>query len=136
MQVLSSAELDDQVFFARTHAEALMQIFSVRKWSRKNIVHQLQKHCRTVFLRRVNCFLLDFGKLSAILKITSTVFQLAASFLTSRARHNAINTVMPSYLQCLDTFKILWHCAAARKCILHNYCTLPALQHPHIWTES
>ena len=61
-------EIDDQVFSARTLAEALMQLFSVCKWPSKNIVQRLQKRRRTVFLRRVNGFLQDFGKISTTLK--------------------------------------------------------------------
>ena len=37
------AEINDQVFSARTFAEALMQLFSVCKWPSKNIVQRLQK---------------------------------------------------------------------------------------------
>ena len=62
------AEIDDQIFSARTLAEALMQLFSVCKWPSKNSVQRLQKRYRRVFLRRVNGFLRDFGKLSATLK--------------------------------------------------------------------
>ena len=62
------AEINNQVFSARTLAEALMQLFSVCKWSSKNTVQRLKKRCRRVFLRRVNGFLQDFGKLSATLK--------------------------------------------------------------------
>ena len=62
------AKIDDQVFSARTLAKALMQLFPVCKWPSKNILQRLQKRCRSVFLRRVNGFLQDFGKLSSILK--------------------------------------------------------------------
>ena len=55
-------------FFARTLEETLKQLFSLCKCPNKNIVQQLQKRCERVFLRRVNDFLQDFGKLSAILK--------------------------------------------------------------------
>ena len=62
------AEIDDQVFSARTLAEAFDATFFVCKRPGKNIVQQLQKRCRRVFLRRVKGFLRDFGKLSATLK--------------------------------------------------------------------
>ena len=72
-----------------------------------------------------------FRKTFRNIKITSAAFQLAASFLTSRAyvRHNAINTAMPTYL---DTFRLY------RIVLLQDnvkYCTITVhYQHPYIWT--
>ena len=42
------AEIDDQVFSARTLAEALMQLHFVCKWPSKNTVQRLQKRCRRI----------------------------------------------------------------------------------------
>ena len=71
--------MDDQVFSARALAEAFMQLFlCVNGLARllsndcrnvaEGLQQRLQKRCRRVFLQRVNGFLQDFGKLSAILK--------------------------------------------------------------------
>ena len=74
------AETDDQVFFARTLAEALMQLFSVCKWPTKIIMQRLQKRCRRVIMRRGNGFLLDFRKLSAKLTLLWPCFKLLQVF--------------------------------------------------------
>ena len=77
------AEIDDQVFSARTLAEALMQLFSVCKWPSKNqgwqeysatIAETLQKG----FLATCRWLPARFRKTFLNIEITSAVFQLAA----------------------------------------------------------
>ena len=96
--ILVRAEIDDQVFSARTLAEALMQLFSECKWLCKNTVQRLQKG----FLATCKWLPARFRKTFRNIKTTSAAFQFAASFLTFRAYVAMLLTML-----CLPTWTLL-----------------------------